>query len=131
MYSIFKIIVLSDLKFVVISLFIITFFTVRAVKDKDTDESQLNNTYSVNSSINRQKGISSNDVKFISGEFAEANRKNDSPGISVNNSKPIGKDTTHVEEIDSINLQYEEIPTDVLYYSLFQFTSISLYQTAY
>ncbi len=129
MYSIFKIIVLSDLKFVVISLFIIAFFTVRAVKDKD--ESQLNNTHSRNFSLNRATGISSNDVKFMSGEFAEVTEQNDSAGSSVNNGKPVGKDTIHIEQMESINLQYEEIPANVLYYSLFQFTSISIFQTAY
>lgn len=129
MYSIFKIIVLSDLKFVVISLFIIAFFTVRELKDRD--ESQINNTYSRNVGISRVTEISSNGVKFISGEFAEVKEKNDSPGISVNNGKLTGTDTTHVEEMESINPYYEQIPTDVLYYSLFQFTSISLFQTAY
>jgi len=129
MYSIFKIIVLSDLKFVVISLFIITFFTVKTVKDRD--ESQLNNTYSGNIGISQATGISSNDVKFISGEFVDLKEENDSSGISVNNCKPTGRDTTHPEEIERINPYFEQVPTDVLYYSLFQFTSISLFQTAY
>lgn len=121
MNSIFRTIVLSELKFIVIILFILAFITV--IAGQGSRKSHLDNSYSTPVGSNRTAGISTKDSLILAGKFV-ASEKNDSTENLGNNHVQIIPASNKSEENEGKNLTSAHNSTCVLYYSLFQYSII-------
>ncbi|KPK84589.1 MAG: hypothetical protein AMS27_09475 [Bacteroides sp. SM23_62_1] len=128
MNSIFKTIVLSELKFIVIILFILALITV--IAGQGTRKSHLNNSYSTPAGSNRTAGVSAKDPFILAGEFGDS-EQNDSTKNLGNNHIHIIPASNKSEENEGKNLTSAHNPTYVLCFSLFQYSIIPLFQTEY
>jgi hypothetical protein len=111
MYSIFKIIILSELKYLILSLFVLALFTGSAPENKS--ESQLYSIRSGNHDNMQAIKTITNKPSLQSGGFINGWEETNSPHADSINITPIVKDTFHFDDKESLKPPSAQISTNI------------------
>lgn len=127
MYSILRILILSELKFVIISLFMLTFFTGRAVEDKN--KLQLYPGYSRNIGNIQTIKISSNEPFLQSGIITGTREETDSLESIIKDTLIVLTDSSYFEGMECKNPSTAQGSVNAFNDSFIQYSSIPIFQS--